>query len=62
MIFFVRYLNTDELSLSEYACTSEMQDKFTQVQQSFEVLGFTAEVVLVCKFIVNRSYYKLSLT
>ncbi|XP_065679172.1 myosin-IIIb isoform X8 [Hydra vulgaris] len=40
-----RYLNTDELSLSEYSCTSEMQDKFIQLQQSLEVLGFTAEEI-----------------
>ena len=39
-----RYLNTDELTLAECACTSEMQVRFTQVQQSFEVIGFSAEV------------------
>lgn len=39
-----RYLNTDELTLAECACTSEMQVRFTQVQQSFEVIGFSAGV------------------
>lgn len=40
-----RYLNTDELSLAEVACTSEMQVNFTLVQQGFEVLGFLKEEI-----------------
>eukprot|EP00111_Clytia_hemisphaerica_P023422 TCONS_00069001-protein len=40
-----RYLNTDEWLLSEIACTSEMQVKFTEVQACLENIGFTKKEI-----------------
>ena len=43
-LYHIRYLNTDELSLSECACTSEMQVKFAEVQACLENIGFSTKV------------------
>jgi len=50
-------LNTDELSLSECACTSEMQVKFTEVQKCLEDIGFSKKVFLFLRIFSHICFY-----
>ncbi len=47
MFYFFRYLNTDDKTLDQFACTPAMQEKFLAIQKCFDIIGFTQEVEII---------------
>eukprot|EP00795_Rhopilema_esculentum_P013516 gene13516-4397_t len=40
-----RYLNTDDKTLDQFACTPQMQEHFLAIQKCFDIIGFSQEEV-----------------
>ena len=43
-IIYCRYLNTDDKTLDQFACTPQMQEHFLAIQKCFDIIGFSQEV------------------